>query len=380
MMVWFVAMSPVNTWPPNHAQSQTPPNHGASGPETWKTPATSRVKFQVTPTEVATGDVVHLTLQVRGSRTHTVRFQLPPEFANFAVRARNESTHSDDKTATVTHTLRVELLATTPTEGAGAPTTPANHLAPNGVIPPIEVRVRAPDGAEQTLRTEPTRVQVRSVRPSASDTHGPQGQHDAGTPKPPTEPQSLWVWNVRAIAATLGLAGLLLAVWGIRRWVRRRAAHAASRGTKRRVDAPAQSAMSAWQQAMHTIERLHREQLEYLARGQGDAWADALSDCLREYVGAHYGFDGLRCTSDEVLSAMRTRRADPAVFSTAHATLHACDWVKFAKSPLTPSTCDTLIAQAREIVHRMRPAEPTAHTELAPGRTRPILDRSEGIV
>src|SRR5213078_4236158 len=89
-----------------------------------------------------------------------------------------------------------------------------------------------------------------------------------------------------------------------------------------------------------------------------------VSEVIREYLGARFGFDSLELTTDELLAELRARaeRELGSRLAEIRGWLSACDLVKFAKiSPSASEARGTLEAAIR-IVSTTRPRveEPVA--------------------
>ncbi|MFI5299960.1 MAG: hypothetical protein ACHREM_17875 [Polyangiales bacterium] len=71
---------------------------------------------------------------------------------------------------------------------------------------------------------------------------------------------------------------------------------------------------------------------------------DRLSDAVRAYLGARYGFDGLDCTTDEMIARLQRHRSPALPRERVREFLYECDLVKFAGMSATQ---DEAIATAR---------------------------------
>ncbi len=79
-----------------------------------------------------------------------------------------------------------------------------------------------------------------------------------------------------------------------------------------------------------------------------------LSEILREYLGARYGFDALELTTEELLTALATR-APADVVREVGDWLRAGDLVKYARVPSGRDEAAAALAQAVTLVERTRP-------------------------
>jgi hypothetical protein len=208
-------------------------------------------------------------------------------------------------------------------------------------IPNIEVNYITPKGEVRTVETDALSVNIRPL--VAADEQHPDAQ-------PERPPRSAWVEDQRVVralkwggAALGGVIVLGIAAIFIRRAWRRRLpaelAAAAAAVPKRAPDAVA-------------IEKLNA------LRAAGNFAADgyrpfyfALTEIVREYLGARYGFDALEMTTTEVLDEL-TRRAEHLVTPGAEVPrfFADCDLVKFAKAGSTDGGALNALEAAQSII------------------------------
>ena len=207
-------------------------------------------------------------------------------------------------------------------------------------IPPLEVTYLLPSGQVRSVETESLTVNVRPL--VAADEAHPE-------PQPERPPRSAWVEDQRVVRALkyggIALGGaivLLTAALLIRRaWRRRTPADvvAAANVPRRAPDAVA-------------IEKLTA------LRAAGNFGADgyrpfyfALTEIVREYLGARYGFDALEMTTTEVLDELG-KRAEHLVSDGAEVPrfFASCDLVKFAKAGSTDAGALAALDAAQAIV------------------------------
>ena len=92
----------------------------------------------------------------------------------------------------------------------------------------------------------------------------------------------------------------------------------------------------------------------------------AVSEVIREYLGARYGFDSLELTTDELMGELRRRASREMVLTEVEGWLAGCDLVKFAK--ISPSAAESrgALESAIHIVTSTRPvAAPVGGVALA---------------
>jgi hypothetical protein len=95
-----------------------------------------------------------------------------------------------------------------------------------------------------------------------------------------------------------------------------------------------------------------------------------LSEVIRDYLGARFGFDSLELTTEELIEELRRRAARELVLGEVSGWLTACDLVKFAK--ISPSVTEArgALETAIRIVESTRPRpQPTVGT--GPGTPAP---------
>lgn len=197
----------------------------------------------------------------------------------------------------------------------------------NMVLPPVPITVARASGETMTLCTIPHAIVVDDPIANELD---PQVR-----PNPPGRPQrEEWVFLKQA--ATVGAASLVLgAIFAFFyvRWLRRP-----------KVE-PYVAPVLPWVAALAELEAVRTSSL--IAEGKTDEYFDRVSDCVRKYLGARYGFDGLESTTDEMERTLA--RVRPAIrgLDTINRFLEECDLVKFAR--VVPSENDCLAALDRGI-------------------------------
>ncbi len=203
-------------------------------------------------------------------------------------------------------------------------------------LPPLPIAIARASGAVQTLCTKPLRITVED--PLASTANPEQ------KPNPPPRPQrELWTLARDAAIATLialPLAALLLL--GIR-------------DLKRRFyrPPPPPPPTPPWQEALLALSALESEGL--LERFEFERHLDRTADILRKYLGGRYGFDGLECTTREILRELAERAVDPESEQTVRGILQRTDLVKFARRLPDEGECKDALESVRRIVQETTP-------------------------
>jgi hypothetical protein len=109
-----------------------------------------------------------------------------------------------------------------------------------------------------------------------------------------------------------------------------------------------------WIAALEELEELRRSTL--LEERRTDAYFDRVSDCVRRYLGARYGFDGLETTTDEMRGLLKRVRPPVPELATIAAFLEDCDLVKFARLVPTDRDCVEALERGERIVRNTTPA------------------------
>jgi hypothetical protein len=207
-------------------------------------------------------------------------------------------------------------------------------------IPPLEVTYLAPGGEVRTVHTVPIGIKVTALlanvdKPELKDIAQPVRVFEEIT----------WPYWVAGGAAVMLLI-IFLSVWITKRVTARRIAHA-----------PPAPSRPAHEIALAKLDALRAEgQLE---RGEWKPFYFALSEIIREYLGARFGFDSLEMTTTELLDAVR-----PHNIATLELWCSACDLVKFAKYVPLHSEAQEALEGAYRIVDGTRPhVEPAVKLE-----------------
>ncbi len=205
-------------------------------------------------------------------------------------------------------------------------------------VGPIEIRCTTAGGELQTLEAPPVTVGVNSLIANEPNAEL----------KPATKPHSIeqpdytLVWIGGVLLAML-VGGLL--AWLLSRWWRRRDQPAA----------PPPPAVPPWEIAARDLRDLERTREKMIAGGETDAWVDRVSDVVRKYLGARFGFDGLESTTDEISIALHRAVLVGIDGDDATRFLSGCDLVKFAQAPLAEEASRELITNAFRLVEQSRP-------------------------
>jgi hypothetical protein len=204
------------------------------------------------------------------------------------------------------------------------------------VLPPVPVAIARASGELVTLCTQPHGIVVED--PIAND------PDPKVRPNPdPRRQREEWVLAKQlAAGALVGVVLATIAAWLLRRWA------------KRPRPVPVVPPKLPWIAALEELDEIRRSGL--LPAGRFGEHFDRVSDCVRRYLGARYGFDGLETTTDEMRQLLRRVRPPVPELATIGAFLADCDLVKFARVEPAEQDCLDALARGETIVRRTIPA------------------------
>jgi hypothetical protein len=218
-------------------------------------------------------------------------------------------------------------------------------------LPPLPVAVQRANGEVATVCTHPHLMGVED--PTANT---PQAEPKKN---PPARPQrEEWTALKKALLwGSLGLlAGALIAYVAYRQL------------TKPKPVPPPPPPRPPWEVALERLDEVRHAGL--LEAGRHAEYFDRVSDAVRGYLGARFGFDGLESTSDEILTALKKQaggfvRIDTGSDLNAPAPgiplddvrkfLAGCDLVKFANLTPSPEQCAEALDSGEHIVRSTMP-------------------------
>lgn len=229
------------------------------------------------------------------------------------------------------------------------PEGPGRHVL---TVPPLPIAVARANGEIMTLCTHAHTIVVEDPIASVPDAQP--------RPNPPPRPQRE-EWTALKTALAWTAAGVVLgaALLFLLRWWRGRPVPVP----------PPPPPRPPWEVALEKLAEIRGAHL--LEEDRHAEYIDRVSDVVRSYLGARFGFDGLESTTDEILAALRASsagfvRLDEAAGGAAafgadlslreiQAFLGECDLVKFAN--LVPSTdqCTSAFAVGERIVRTTMP-------------------------
>lgn len=218
------------------------------------------------------------------------------------------------------------------------------------VLPPLPITVARASNEVMTLCT-----QIHEIL--AQDPTGNEEKPEVRPNAPPRPQREDWPFlRNLVIGIAIGLLVGLVVAWLVLRYLRR---------PKPAKIVPREL---PWIVALRELEAIKRSSL--LAEDKKTEFYDSVSDCVRKYLGARYGFeklgiDGLETTTNEMRTLLK--RVWPSVpgLRGIMEFLEECDLVKFARLTPTEADCLGLFAKAEGIVKTTKP-ELRAETPDAP--------------
>lgn len=213
-------------------------------------------------------------------------------------------------------------------------------------LPPLPIAMARASGEVRTLCTAPHAVALEDPIANTPDAK------PKANPKPLRQLEE-WTAAKHAALGALGALALgALLVWLYSIWKRR----------PKPVPAPPPP-RPPWDIALEELFDVRIAQL--VEQGRFAEHFDRVSDAVRRYLGARYGFDGLETTTREAMNALRKVSPRILVLADVDAFLENADLVKFAKLTPTETECHAALGRAEEIVRRTMPL-PDAPQRMAP--------------
>ncbi len=213
------------------------------------------------------------------------------------------------------------------------------------LLPPIPITVSR---ANNDVVTVCTRVHPILIEDPIANELDPQVK-----PNPPARPQREDWELARRLTIGLGIGVVVgaLAAFLLLRWLRR----------PRYVPPP--PPRLPWVVALEELDDLRRSSL--LTEKRTSEYFDRVSDCVRKYLGARYGFDGLESTTDEMRALLKRVRPPVPELKKIVAFLADCDLVKFARVIPDEDDCVDARRKGEHIVRNTIPLNVKAHDEKA---------------
>jgi hypothetical protein len=237
----------------------------------------------------------------------------------------------------VTTTLELPLLA--------LPDKPGRQVL---TLPALPISIARASGQVATVCTHEHRL---TVEDPTAETPDPQPR---GNPAPRSQREE---WTALRRAVTYGAIGVVvgaLLAWLVARWLKRP-----------RPAPPPPPPRPPWEVAFEKLDEVRHAGL--LATQRFSEYYDRVGDAVRDYFGRRYGFDGLECTTDEMLVELRRSALAGVSVEDVSIFLQQCDLVKFARMTPSEDDCQKALGDAELIVRRtMVHAEPAFPSVASP--------------
>ena len=228
----------------------------------------------------------------------------------------------------VTTTLELPLLA--------LPPTPGRHVL---TLPALPISVARASGEVATMCTHEHHI---TIEDPTAETPDPQPH---GNPPGRVQREEWTALKRGLLYSAAGVALGALVAWLFIRWLKRP-----------RPAPPPPPPRPPWEVAFEKLDEVRHAGL--LATQRFSEYYDRVGDAVRQYFGARYGFDGLECTTDEMLAELRRSALAGIPLEEVALFLQQCDLVKFARMTPSEDDCQQALGDAELIVRRtMVPAE-----------------------
>jgi hypothetical protein len=204
-------------------------------------------------------------------------------------------------------------------------------------LPPLPVAIARASGEVRTLCTKPHRIVVEDAIANTPDAK------PKGNTKPRRQVEEWTAAKDAAIGAVSTLVIAPLLAWLYLLWKRRP-----------KPVPPPPPPRPPWEVALEELFDVRIAQL--VEQGRYAEHFDRVSDAIRKYLGARYGYDGLETTTHEALHALQRVVPRIVVLGDIDSFLQTADLVKFAKLAPTEAECYSTLARAEDLVRRTMPA------------------------
>jgi hypothetical protein len=216
-------------------------------------------------------------------------------------------------------------------------------------VPAVEVTYLGRAGDVRTARTSPFPLKITSLianepEPALKDAAAPIAVLEENKP--------LIYGGLGLIAAAVGA----LITWLVVRRLRARV-----------IVRPGPPPRPAHEIALEKLDRLG--QYGFLEDADNRPFYFAVSEIIREYLGARFGFDSLELTTDELIDELKRTAGKELILGEIKGWLAACDLVKFAKISPSATEARGTLETALRIVSTTRPRSETTPDGAAPAPT-----------
>lgn len=217
-------------------------------------------------------------------------------------------------------------------------------------LPSVPIAIARANGELITVCTLPHSLRVDD----------PTANIPSAKPRPNPPPlRQLEVWTTAkniALGALVALPLGALIAYLVGRWLRRE-----------RPVPPPPPPRPAWEVALEAFARVRSRRL--IEQGLTKEVFDEVSLALREYLGRRFGFDGLECTTRELLGQLTRPGAappPPEVLAEIERVLRRADLVKFANLTPERAECELALEGGERVVRDTRAATEPAASAAAP--------------
>jgi BatD DUF11 like domain len=290
-------------------------------------PDAPTVTARVDKTEAHVGDPINLTITAIGRRGIAVNLPGTIALDPFTVLERQEA-EQDLGDGKIQRAFTLVVATYEPGEVE---------------IPEVEVTYLGKAGEVRSARTAPIAIKIASLIANEPE----PALKDIAPPVRVRQPDLLLVYvGGGLLAAALGA----LLAWVIVRRLRARA-----------LQRPGPPPRPAHEIALERLDRLGA--YGFLENADNRPFYFAVSEVIREYLGARFGFDSLELTTDELVAELRRSAGRELMLGEIQGWLSSCDLVKFAKVSPSASESRGSLETAILIVTSTRP-----RIEAAPGQ------------
>jgi hypothetical protein len=287
------------------------------------------VTARVDKAEARVGDAITVTVTAVGPRGTPVNLPSTLELSPFSILDRKEE-EKDLGDGKMRRDFTLRVAAYEPGEIS---------------VPSVEVTYLGKAGEVLTASTAPVPIKITSLLANEPE---PALKENAA-------PVAVLEQNLLAVYVAAGLAaaalGGLVALYLRKRW--------RARAAERRAPPPRPPHELA-------LERLDRLGAGGFSEDGSRPFYFTLSEIIREYLGARFGFDSLEMTTEELVDELRRRQPGSLILTEVTAWLGSCDLVKFAKTLPSETEARGALETAIRIVESTRPRpEPLAEAASA---------------
>ena len=265
-------------------------------------PDAPTVTARADKSEAHVGDPINLTITAIGRRGVAVNLPGTIELGPFSLleRKENEQDLGDGK-------MRREFTLVV-----------AAYEPGEVEIPSVEVTYLGNRGEIRTAKTSPIAIKIASLIANEPE----PALKDIAPPVPVQQRDLLLAYIAGGLLAA-ALGGLL--TWLIVRKLRARV-----------LMRPGPPPRPAHEIALERLDRLGA--YGFLENADNRPFYFAVSEVIREYLGARFGFDSLELTTDELCAELQRTAGREVLLGEVQGWLSACDLVKFAK--ISPSAAE----------------------------------------